>query len=148
DGAGRVAERGMRGHIGDTLAIDIDLASVAQAFEIFLAGEGPPLVGDDVFGFRHGHLRFLPIFVVVARKLARLSGRGKARNRGSLARMEPFPTRRKATAVTVPGTAASAGGRGAAPLDRGRSAGRSSFRHGRPRARRGRCRTGGPTTAC
>ena len=41
DGAGGVAERRMRRDIGDALAIDVDLAAVAQAFEIFLAGERP-----------------------------------------------------------------------------------------------------------
>ena len=43
DGARGIAERRMRGDVLDPLAVDIDFAAVAQAFEIFLAGERPPL---------------------------------------------------------------------------------------------------------
>src|SRR6185436_429479 len=57
DGAGRVAKRRVRGHVLDAFAVDIDLAIVAQAFEIFLARERPGLPGNDVLGFHtHGVL--------------------------------------------------------------------------------------------
>ena len=46
DRARGVAERRMRGDVVDALAVDVDLAAVAQAFEIFLAGERPVLAGD------------------------------------------------------------------------------------------------------
>src|SRR5579885_3422748 len=41
----------MRGDILDALAIDIDLATIAQALEIFRASERPSLGPDCVFGF-------------------------------------------------------------------------------------------------
>ena len=41
DGARGIAEGRMRGDVLDPLAVDIDLAAVAQAFEVFLAGERP-----------------------------------------------------------------------------------------------------------
>jgi hypothetical protein len=46
-----IAERRVRGDVLDPLAIDIDLAAVAQAFEIFRAGERPSFGFDRVFGF-------------------------------------------------------------------------------------------------
>ena len=49
DRADGIAESRMGGDVGDTLAIDIDLASVAQALDVFRPGVGPALVGDDVF---------------------------------------------------------------------------------------------------
>ena len=51
DRARGVAERRMRGDVLDPLAVDLDLAAVAQAFEIFRAGERPALRGDHVFVF-------------------------------------------------------------------------------------------------
>jgi len=36
-----IAEGRMGGDVLDPLAVDIDLAAVAQAFKVFLAGEGP-----------------------------------------------------------------------------------------------------------
>ncbi len=50
DRARGIAERRMGGDVLDALAIDIDLAPVAQAFEIFRAGERPAFLGDGVFG--------------------------------------------------------------------------------------------------
>ena len=41
----------MRGDVLDPLAVDIDFAAVAQAFEVFRAGERPPLGADRVLGF-------------------------------------------------------------------------------------------------
>src|SRR5580692_759195 len=41
----------MGGDVLDPLAVDVDLAAVAQALEIFRAGERPPLCPDRVFGF-------------------------------------------------------------------------------------------------
>jgi hypothetical protein len=45
----------MGGDVVDALALDIDLAAVAQALEIFGAGERPVLAGDDVLGLRFAH---------------------------------------------------------------------------------------------
>jgi hypothetical protein len=39
----------MRRHVLDALAIDIDLAAVAQTGEIFFAGERPPGIGPELF---------------------------------------------------------------------------------------------------
>ena len=50
DRARGIAEGRMGGDVLDAFAIDIDLAPVAQAFEIFGAGERPPFLGDGVFG--------------------------------------------------------------------------------------------------
>ena len=50
-----VTERRMRGDILDTLAINVDFAAVAQAFEIFRPGERPALLGDGILGFRPIH---------------------------------------------------------------------------------------------
>ena len=47
----------MRSHIGDALAIDIDFAAVAQAFQIFGAGKWAGLVAAVIFS---SHLVFLP----------------------------------------------------------------------------------------
>ena len=47
DGARGVAERRMRGDVLDPLAVDIDLAAVAQAFQIFRAGERPRRAGPS-----------------------------------------------------------------------------------------------------
>ena len=57
DRARRVAERRMRGDVVDALAVDIDLASVAQAFEVFRAGERAALAGDHVLGLHPAHVR-------------------------------------------------------------------------------------------
>src|SRR5262245_1065244 len=48
DGSRRVAERRMRGDVTDALAINIDLASIAQAREIFRTGKRPPPCPDDL----------------------------------------------------------------------------------------------------
>src|SRR5262249_18402676 len=44
----------MRRHVVDALTIHVDLATVAEAFEILLAREWPPF-------FRHGLLAFEPV---------------------------------------------------------------------------------------
>ena len=56
DGARGVAERRMRGDVLDPLAVDIDLAAVAQAVEILLAGERPRRRPCTSSGF----CRFMP----------------------------------------------------------------------------------------
>src|SRR5262249_45341223 len=50
DRARGVAERRMRRHIVDALAVDVDLAAVAQAREIFRARERPSLGSNGVLG--------------------------------------------------------------------------------------------------
>ena len=45
----------MRGDIADALAIDVNLAAVAQRFQEFRSGEGPLLAGDDRLGMI-GHI--------------------------------------------------------------------------------------------
>ena len=55
DRARRIAERRMRGDVFHPLAIDVDLAPVAQGFEILLAGERPVLAGDHVLGLCPAH---------------------------------------------------------------------------------------------
>ncbi|MCY1227187.1 hypothetical protein D9M72_394490 [compost metagenome] len=45
---GGIAHRRMAGHVLDAFAVDIDLAAVAQAFQIFGAGEGPRPVGAEI----------------------------------------------------------------------------------------------------
>ena len=59
DRARGIAERRMRGDVLDALAIDVDFAAVAQAFEIFRAGERPPFGVDGVLGFDPVHGRLL-----------------------------------------------------------------------------------------
>ena len=61
DRARGIAERRMGGDVLDPLAVDIDFAAVAQAFEIFRAGERPPFLGDGVLAFDpvHGSLLVL-----------------------------------------------------------------------------------------
>jgi hypothetical protein len=39
----------MAGDVLDALAVDIDLATLPQAFQLLVAGEGTLLVGADVF---------------------------------------------------------------------------------------------------
>src|SRR5205085_10130816 len=56
DRARRIAECRMYSDIIDTLAVDIDLATVAQASEIFLAGERPPLGADGILGLHGDHM--------------------------------------------------------------------------------------------
>ena len=51
DGAARVAERRMGGHVVDALAVDVDLAAVPQAFQILGAGERPLLPFENGLGF-------------------------------------------------------------------------------------------------
>ena len=55
DRARGVAESRMRGDVLDPLAIDVDLAAVAQAFEVFRARERPPFGADRVFAFDPVH---------------------------------------------------------------------------------------------
>ena len=55
DRARGVAERRVRGDVLDPLAIDIDFAAIAQTFEVFRAGERPPLGADGVLGFDPVH---------------------------------------------------------------------------------------------
>src|SRR5262249_58247079 len=50
NGARRVAERRVGGHIGDTLAIDVYLATIAQALKVFLASKGPVGCADEILG--------------------------------------------------------------------------------------------------
>src|SRR6516165_5528416 len=50
-----VAKGRMRGDIGDTLAINIDFAAVAQALEIFGTGERPALGADGILAFDPFH---------------------------------------------------------------------------------------------
>src|SRR6267154_6838875 len=69
DRARRIAEGRMGGDVGDPLALNIDFAAVAQALEIFLAGERPILAGNDVLG------------LAVAHRLARRSWRRAAARR-------------------------------------------------------------------
>src|SRR5262245_56303479 len=45
----------MRRDVLDALAVDIDLAAVAQAFEVLPAGERPPFFRDGVFAFDSIH---------------------------------------------------------------------------------------------
>src|SRR2546428_396541 len=47
----------MRGHVRDPLAVDVNLAPVAQAFEIFRAGERSVLRADRVLGLHAAHGR-------------------------------------------------------------------------------------------
>src|SRR5580658_7665324 len=49
DRADSVTKRRMRGDIGDPLAIDIDVAPVAQTLDIFRPGEGAAFIGDEIF---------------------------------------------------------------------------------------------------
>ena len=49
NGADSIVKGRMRRDIGDPLAIDIDLTSVAQAMDILRPGIGPALIGDDFF---------------------------------------------------------------------------------------------------
>jgi hypothetical protein len=57
---GRVAERRVRRHVRNPLAIDVDLAPVAQGLQEFGAGERAVLAFDDGFGvLRHGVIRCL-----------------------------------------------------------------------------------------
>ena len=58
DRARGIAERRMRGDVLDPLAVDIDLAPVAQACEIFRAGERPPRRSDCVLGLHAAHGQF------------------------------------------------------------------------------------------
>ena len=69
DRAGGIAEGRMRGDVGHPLAVDVDLAPVAQAFEIFGAGERPRLGADRILGFHAAH-RPAPVLRPVAAKLA------------------------------------------------------------------------------
>ena len=47
----------MRGDVLDPLAVDVDVAAVAQRFQEFRPGERAILTGDDRFGMlRHGVL--------------------------------------------------------------------------------------------
>jgi hypothetical protein len=67
DRARGIAEGGMRRDVLDPLAIDIDLAPVAQALEIFRAGERPSLGRDRVFGFHSAaSYFFLPTLSLLA----------------------------------------------------------------------------------
>src|SRR5579862_5339314 len=50
DRGGAVAERRVSGDVLDPLAVDIDLAAVAQRFQKFRAGERAVLAGKDCFG--------------------------------------------------------------------------------------------------
>src|SRR5262249_39902933 len=50
-----VAKRGMRRDVVDALAVDIDLAAVAQAFQIFRAGKGAALCRNGVLAFDPVH---------------------------------------------------------------------------------------------
>src|SRR5215831_19013301 len=72
DRAGGIAEGWMRRHVVDALAVDIDLAPVAQAGEVFRARERPPFYGDGVLGFLATHRGFLPP------PLSRQEGTGEA----------------------------------------------------------------------
>ena len=67
DRARGVAKRGMRGHVLDALAVDIDLSAVAQAGEIFRARERPPLRADRVLGLRGTHGEQAPCNIAAAR---------------------------------------------------------------------------------
>ena len=48
DRANGVTKRWMRGDIRDAFAVDINLTPIAQAFDIFGAGEGTAFVGDEI----------------------------------------------------------------------------------------------------
>src|SRR5262249_18544453 len=50
DGARSVTERRMGGDVGNALAIDVNLATVPQAFEVFLASERPVGGADVILG--------------------------------------------------------------------------------------------------
>ena len=60
DRACGVAKGGMRGHIVDALAIDVDLSPVAQTGEIFRTRERSPLRADGVLGLRGAHGQTAP----------------------------------------------------------------------------------------
>ena len=53
DRADRIAERRVRGDVGDALAVEIHVAAVTQAFHILRAGERAASVGDEILG-AHG----------------------------------------------------------------------------------------------
>src|SRR4029077_3917386 len=55
DRARGVAEGGVRCDIVDALAVDVDFAPVAQAGEVFRAGERPPARADGVLGLDAAH---------------------------------------------------------------------------------------------
>src|SRR5262249_35162188 len=55
DRARSVTKGRMRRDVLDALAVDIDLAAVAQAFQIFRAGEGPAGGRDGVLAFGPVH---------------------------------------------------------------------------------------------
>src|SRR6266481_10132068 len=50
DAARSVAECRMGGDIGNPLAVDVNLAAVAQAFKVFLTGERPVGSADVILG--------------------------------------------------------------------------------------------------
>ncbi len=117
DGAGGVAERRMGGDIGNALAIDVDLATVAQAFEVFLAGERPVGGADEILGFgptrRRVHWalrRVLRLWRRLRRSLTRRTGRRKIRNRGFLEQFPwPLPHHNRPVKTCGVGTAKMAG---------------------------------------
>src|SRR5262249_21341179 len=54
DRGGAVAERGVFRHIGDAVAVDVDLTAIAQGFDEFGSGEGPvPAFEHGLRGFTH-----------------------------------------------------------------------------------------------
>src|SRR5262245_32615821 len=55
DRARGVAEGGVRGHVDYALAVDVDLAPIAQAGEVFRAGERPAARADGVLGLAATH---------------------------------------------------------------------------------------------
>src|SRR5713226_9238298 len=139
----------MRGHVVDTLAVDVDLSSVAQAGEIFRARERPPLRADGVLGLLGAHGGgLLPRSIAGARH-----SRRRVSMCPPIARSPEIgvPSAHPGTSLTLLGrrevheTVASAAGRCAAPPGRERSAARLLYARARPRASRGRSRTAGPT---
>src|SRR5579871_2648783 len=87
DRARRVAEGRVGGDVLDPLAIDIDLAALAQALEIFRSREGPVPVGADIF---RSHA-FLPLAAVSKRSICGMVAPGFGSSKRRTARSRETP---------------------------------------------------------
>ena len=103
-----VAERRVRGDVVDPLAVDIDLAAVAQALEIFAARERPVWRGE-ILGLDPSHGRFL--FYLLLPVFGRRNGVC-----GAIDQERPFPPRNRGRERTRAPASEAAAGRG--PIDR------------------------------